>query len=108
MLDVFKKSYEFFQAEESVIPLTPGYLRKVIDSGRMALVGTGITHDGQLKWDSHIRHWVVIEDIIMVSNSGWVRVYNPYPDKEEVYPYNVVFDATTGTVIGLLVAPTHP
>ncbi len=108
MLDVFKKTYEFFQAEESVIPLTPGYLRKVIDSGRMALVGTGITHDGQLKWNSHIRHWVVIEDIIMVSNSGWVRVYNPYPDKEEVYPYDVVFDATTGTVIGLLVAPTHP
>ena len=108
MLDVFKKTYEFFQAEASVMPLTPGYLRKVLDSGRMALIGTGITHDGQLKWNSNIRHWVVIEDIVKVGNSGWVRVYNPFPDKEEVYPYNVVFDATTGTVIGLLVPPTHP
>jgi hypothetical protein len=74
----------------------------------MALVGTGITYDGKLKWGSHIRHWVVIEDLIRVGNNGWVRVYNPFSDKEEVYPYNVVFDAASGSVIGLLVEPTHP
>jgi hypothetical protein len=109
MLDVFKKPYEFFRAEASVIPLTPAYLRKVLDSGRMALVGTGInTAAGQLKWSYPSRHWVVIEDFVRVGNSGWVRLYNPFPDKEEVYPYDMVFDAATGTVIGLLVTPTHP
>jgi hypothetical protein len=107
MLDVFKKTYEFFRAEVSVIPLTPAYLRKVLDSGRMALIGTGITKDSKLKWSSPSRHWVVIEDILRVANSGWVRLYNPFSDKEEVYPYDVVFDAVTGTVIGLLVTPTH-
>jgi hypothetical protein len=108
MLAVFKLTYEFFQAEASIIPLTPAYMRKVLDSGRMALVGTGITWDGQLKWGSRIRHWVVIEDLIRVGNSGWVRVYNPFSDKEEVYPYNVVFDEASGTAIGLLVTPVHP
>jgi hypothetical protein len=108
MLDVVQKKYEYFQAEASIIPLTPAYLRKVLDSGRMALIGTGITYDGKLKWGSRIRHWVVIEDLIRVANNGWVRVYNPFSDKEEVYPYNVVFDAATGTVLGLLVTPTPP
>jgi hypothetical protein len=109
MLDTIKKTYEFFRAEASVIPLTPGYLQKVLDSGRMVLAGTGInTAEGQLKWSYPSRHWVVIEDIIRVANSGWMRLYNPFSDKEEVCPYDMVFDAVSGTVIGLLVTPTHP
>jgi hypothetical protein len=108
MLDLFDKKPEFFQAEASVMPLTPAYLRKMLDTGRMAIIGTGITYNGQLKWSSHIRHWVVIEDFIKVANSGWVRVYNPFPDREEVYPFNVVFDATSGTCMGLWLEPTRP
>jgi len=109
MLDTIKKTYEYFRAEASVIPLTPGYLQKVLDSGRMVLAGTGInTAEGQLKWSYPSRHWVVIEDIIRVANSGWMRLYNPFSDKEEVCPYDMVFDAVSGTVIGLLVTPTHP
>ncbi len=108
MLDVFNKKYEFFQAEASVIPLTPAYLRKMLDTGRMAIMGTGVTYNGLLKWSSHIRHWVVIEDFIRVANSGWVRVYNPFSDREEVYPFTVVFDAASGTAMGLWVDPTRP
>ena len=107
MLDLFNKKYDFFQSEASVMPLTPDYLRKMLDSGRMAIIGTGITYNGILKWSSHIRHWVVIEDFIRVANSGWVRVYNPFSDLEEVYPFTVVFDATTGTAMGLWVEPTR-
>lgn len=108
MLDVFGKKYEFFRAEASVIPITPAYLRKVLDTGRMAIVGTGITYNGALKWGSRVRHWVVIEDLIRVGNSGWVRVYNPFPNKEEVYPFDVVFDAASGSAIGLLIEPARP
>jgi hypothetical protein len=108
MLDLFNKKYEFFRAEASIIPLTPAYLRKMLDSGRMAIVGTGITYNGVLKWNSHIRHWVVIEDIIRVGSNGWVRVYNPFSDHEEVYPFDVVFDAVSGSAIGLWVEPTRP
>jgi hypothetical protein len=108
MLDVLKKRYEFFQAEASVIPATPGYLRKMLDTGRMAIVGVGITNTGQIKWNSRTRHWVVIEDIIRVGNSGWVRLYNPFPNREEVYPFEVVFDPASGSAIGLWVEPTRP
>ncbi len=106
MLDVFNKKYEFFRAETSVAPITPTYLRKMLDSGRMAIVGTGITYNGVVKWGSHIRHWVVIEDIVRVGNSGWVRIYNPFPNHEEVYPFDVVFDPSSRSAIGLWVEPT--
>ena len=108
MLDLFNKKYEFFQAEASIIPLTPAYLRKMLDTNRMAIMGTGITYNGLLKWSSHVRHWVVIEDFVRVSNSGWVRVYNPFSDREEVYPFTVVFDAASGSAIGLWTDPTRP
>jgi hypothetical protein len=50
----------------------------------------------------------VIEDIIRVGSNGWVRVYNPFSDHEEVYPFDVVFDAVSGSAIGLWVEPTRP
>jgi hypothetical protein len=106
MLDVLSKKYEFFRAEMSVSPITPTYLRKMLDSGRMAIVGTGITYNGIVKWGSRIRHWIIIEDIVRVSNSGWVRIYNPFPNREEVYPFDVVFDTSSRSAIGLWVEPT--
>lgn len=108
MLDVFDKKYEFFRAEASVAPITPTYLRKMLDTGRMAIVGTGITNTGVVKWGSRIRHWIVIEDVIRVANSGWVRIYNPFKNREEVYPFNVVFDPSSRSAIGLWVDPTLP
>jgi len=108
MLETFQKSYEFFRAEASVAPLTPAYLRNGLDSGRMAIVGVGITNTGIVKWSSRIRHWVVIEDILRVGNSGWVRLYNPFQNQEEVYPFEVVFDSVSRAGIGLWVPPTLP
>jgi hypothetical protein len=107
MLGVFQKKYEFFRAEASVAPMTPGYLSKMLDTGRLAIVGVGITNTGVLKWNSGIRHWVVIEDMVRVGNSGWVRLYNPFPNLEEVYPFDVVFDPISRSGIGLWVGPTH-
>jgi hypothetical protein len=108
MLDASRKKYESFRAEASIAPLTPGYLRKMLDTGRMAIAGVGITNTGVLKWNSGIRHWVVIEDIIRVGSSGWVRLYNPFPNREEVYPFDVVFDTISRSGIGLWVEPTRP
>lgn len=107
MLDLFNKKYEVFRAEASVAPLTPGYLSKMLDTGRMAIVGVGVTTRGIIQWSSGIRHWVVIEDILRVGNSGWVRLYNPYFNREEVYPFEVVFDSASRAGIGLWVEPTH-
>ncbi len=109
MLDVIKKKYEFFRAEAGTVPLTPGYLRKMLDKGRVAIVGTGLSAvDGVIKWTSRVRHWVVLEDLIPVGNSGWVRLYNPFFNREEVYPLEAVFDTVSRSCIGLWVEPVRP
>jgi len=109
MLDMVNKKSEFFRAEASVAPITPSYIRKMLDGGRMAIVGTGITaYTGVIKWTSHTRHWIVIEDIVRVGTGGWVRLYNPFPNREEVYPFEVVFDTLSRSAIGLWVEPTRP
>ncbi len=108
MLDAAKRKYEFFQAEGSIAPITPSYVRKMLDTGRMAIVGTGITYNGTVKWNSHIRHWIIVEDVVRVANGGWVRIYNPFPDREEVYPFDVVFDPSSRSAIGLWVEPALP
>ncbi len=105
MLGPFTKSYEEFRAESSVAPLTPAYLRKMLDTGRMAIVGVGVTTQGIIQWSSGIRHWVVIEDILRVGSSGWVRLYNPYFNREEVYPFEAVFDSVSRAGVGLWVTP---
>jgi hypothetical protein len=108
MLDLPGRKYEYFRAEASVAPITPGYVRRMLDSGRMAIVGTGITYTGVVKWNSHIRHWIIIEDIVRVGNSGWLRIYNPFPACEEVYPFDVVFDSVAASAMGLWVEPVFP
>jgi hypothetical protein len=108
MLDSLNKKCELFRAEGSVSPLTPTYLRKMLDSGRMAIVGTGITYNGIVKCGSRIRHWIVIEDVVRVGNGGWIRVYNPFPDREEVYPFEAVFDTSSRSAIGLWVEASLP
>jgi hypothetical protein len=108
MLDAIGKKYELFRAEGSIAPITPGYVRKMLDTGRMAIVGTGINYLGAIRCGSRTRHWIVIEDILRVRDSGWVRIYNPFSDREEVYPFNVVFNTISRSAIGMWVEPTPP
>lgn len=103
LLDLSHLKYEFFRGEASVAPITPGYLRKNLDSGKMAIVGVGITSGGVLKFNSGIRHWVVIEDVIRVQNTGWVRLYNPFANREEVYSFDEVFGSNAASGVGLWV-----
>lgn len=105
MLDAVGLKYEFYRAEGSVAPLTPSYLRRMLDTGRMAIAATGVTTYGQLKAHSRIRHWVVIEDILRVGNSGWLRVYNPFSNREEVYRFEEVIDMPSRSSIGLWTEP---
>jgi hypothetical protein len=32
-------------------------------------------------------HWVVVEDAKAVGDGGWIRMYNPYWNREEIYTY---------------------
>ncbi len=70
--------------------LTPGRLHEMLASGKVAITGVrvGNVKQGRLDPDQPVDHWVVLEDLLPVGTSGWVRLYNPYLNQEEVYPYD--------------------
>lgn len=103
MLGLFDVKSETFRPEPSVAPATPGYLERMLRSGKKAIVGVGLTRTGEAAYNASIRHWLVITDIVRMGNSGWVRVYNSYFNQEEVYPYQRIFNTGVATGIGLWV-----
>jgi len=106
ILALFGKEPELFRPEPSVAPITPNYMRKMLGKGKMAIVGVGLTRTGLLNTSSKIRHWVVVEDILLVGRSGWVRLYNPFHNREEVYPFHAIFDSSS-SVTGFWTEPNR-
>jgi hypothetical protein len=91
----------------SSVPTTPQHIKARLAQGQFPISGCGINSVGKVKADGKIRHWVVVEDILPVGNSGWVRIYNPFNNQEEVYNYDL-FMASAGTGAGLWVTPLPP
>jgi hypothetical protein len=86
----------------SSTPGTPWQIKERLDKGQLAIAGCGINSGGKIKADGKIRHWVVLEDVLPVGNNGWVRIYNPFQNREEVYDYNTfITSAGIGTGIWL-------
>ena len=108
MLDALGLKHEFYRAVGSTSPVTPTYVRRKLDTGMMAIVFTGVTPYGAVRSRSPIRHWVVVEDIIRVGSSGWLRVYNPFTNREEACRFDEVYDLPARDSIGLWVAPRRP
>ncbi len=103
MLSLYNKKSELFTPEPSIAPATPGYLEKMLKSGKKAILGIGITNKGECSVNGTIRHWIVVEDIVRMGNGGWVRIYNPFFNREEVYPYSKLFDVGISSNLGLWV-----
>jgi len=103
ILSLYNVKSEIFRPEPSVAPATPAYLEKMLKSGKKALIGTGITNKGVISMNASIRHWLVVEEIVRMGSGGWVRVYNGYFNREEVYPYSSLFDMGISSSLGLWV-----
>ena len=88
----------------SSIPTSPQLIKARLSAGQFAIVGCGINSAGKVLSNGKIRHWVVLEDIIPVGSSGWVRVYNPFYNRDEVYNYSMFIDSS-GSGAGLWVDP---
>jgi hypothetical protein len=107
-LDMFGVKHEFYRAVGSTSPITPIYVRRKLDMGMTGIVFTGVTPYGVVSSRSPIRHWVVVEDILRVGSGGWVRLYNPFTNREETYLFEEVFDLPARDSIGLWVQPRLP
>jgi hypothetical protein len=106
MLEVFNIEGDSLKSDYR-IPISPGRLAKRLNAGERLIVGVGIkTNNGELvpKEDQSTRHWVVVEEVLPVANDGWIRLYNPFNNREEVYTYRT-FMKSMGTGVGLWVRP---
>ena len=103
MLSMYNIKSELFRPEPSIAPATPGYLEKMLASGKKAIIGSGITSKGEISFNGNIRHWLVLEEIVRMGSGGWVRVYNPFFNQEEVYPHRNIFDTGNSSNLGLWV-----
>ncbi len=108
MLSSHQLKFEEFRYTPSITPVSPSRLLKLLGEGKMVFWGVAIFKSngklaGTLSNDKTTRHWIVLEDVIPVGNSGWVRIYNPFRNREEVYEYNVFMQSVGQFGIGLLV-----
>ncbi len=91
----------------SSMPTTLQQIKERLQSGQFAIAGCRITSGGKVKPTGTILHWVIVEDVLPVGNSGWVRIYNPFNNCEEVYTYEL-FLASGGGGMGLWVTGGKP
>jgi hypothetical protein len=106
MLAIYELAGESLKSDY-MIPISPGRLAKRLNAGECLLVGVGIeTVHGSLvpKVEQKARHWVVVEEVLPVANNGWIRLYNPFNNRDEVYTYDA-FMESMGTGVGLWVRP---
>jgi len=75
----------------------------MLNPGKKAIMGPGITNRGEISIKGNIRHWIVLEQIIRMGSGGWVRIYDPFFNQEAVYPYNNIFDTGVSSNLGLWV-----
>jgi hypothetical protein len=107
MLDVCGITHSEYRYTPSISPVTPLRLKRDLDEGKLVYWGVAIFKlGGKLSGKSTsntTRHWIVLEDVIAVGNSGWVRIYNPFNNREEIYNYNYFMDSVGQFGLGLLV-----
>ncbi len=104
MLAMFNRKSAIFKPEPSVAPATPAYLLKMVRSGKKAILGVGVTPgSGRISYGGRIRHWAVLVDVLRMGNSAWLRIYNPYFNREEIYPHYMIFDMKYPSTLGLWV-----
>lgn len=111
IFDLYGLQYEEYRYSPSISPVSPFRLQKLLNEGKMVFWGVGIYKangklSGTVNNDKTTRHWIVLEDVTPVGNSGWVRIYNPFRNREEVYNYNVFIQSVGQFGIGLLVDKT--
>ncbi len=108
MLSLFDLEFEEYRYAPSVTPVSPIRLLNQLKEGKMAFSGVGIFKAngklcGKESGGKTTRHWVILEDVIPVGNSGWARIYNPFRNREEVYTYELFIQSVGQFGIGLWV-----
>jgi hypothetical protein len=89
-------SGEILRFDPSISPISAARIRDLTNNRQVIITGCGINNSGKIvpfiqsATPPIIAHWVVIVDALPVGTSGWVRVYNPFRNREEVVELNLL------------------
>ena len=113
LLSMFKLSNESINIKiekDQFAFLSANRLRELLHQGTMLITGVNIKGNGKLSGEGNIRHWVVVEDVLPVGNSGWVRLYNSFHNMDEVYTYRTFIASFNafGSITGAGLWVNHP
>jgi hypothetical protein len=100
ILNLFNKDGEDYNS----VPVSAQFVKNKLSQGLLPISGCMITSTGKVKSGATIRHWVILEDVVPVGTSGWVRIYNPFQNQEEVYEYDT-FLGSSFSGIGMWINP---
>ncbi len=79
------------------LPISIDKIKARLARGQFAIAGCQINARGKVLPKAPIHHWVIVEDVLPVGTSGWVRIYNPFPNQEEVYNFNDFITSSGGS-----------
>jgi hypothetical protein len=108
ILQMYDLKFEEYRYTPSISPVSPVRILDLLNKGKMVFWGVAIFKangklSGPVSSDKTTRHWIILEDVIPVGNNGWVRIYNPFRNREEVYSYDYFIQSVGQFGIGLLV-----
>ncbi len=85
------------------ILMSPGRVQNILKDWKL-IIGCKISGiSGELK-TTGIPHWVTVLNVIPDGFGGWVEIYNPFPNRIEVYSWRE-FISSVGNPYGLFVKP---
>ena len=93
-----------FQYSSSAAPASPLRVKRMLQEDKRAIAGVVINSRGKLDPRGTIQHWVVIVDTLAVGTGGWIRLYNPFKNQEEIYTFDLFLQALRPFGIGLWIS----
>ena len=81
--------------------MTPGRMANLIHDNHV-IVGVKISNRTGKLQKYGVLHWIVFNSIVMNEMGGVVEIYNPFPNKKEIYSWDE-FKTSVGSPYGLVV-----
>lgn len=83
--------------------ISPGRLKRMLDTHYLIANVNIDAHTGKLRGQG-IGHWVVLDEIQPYGiNGGWIKLYNPFPNRCQEYSYDEFINSSGTSRVGLWV-----
>jgi hypothetical protein len=92
ILHTYTKDTSTVTFSPNVNPFTARVLSTWLENGKF-IAGVGIDRAGTILANGAIRHWIVLLDVVICGTGGFVRVYNPFHNREETVDFHTLWQS---------------